>query len=272
MSQAIVTHKPVIDWLTVAAIAAIAISLTVASHEGVHALTCLATGDRLLEYSALYESCDSTTELGAKLVAGSAPTYNLIAGALLWLLLRRTKGRSPETRFFLWLFMMMNWCYGAGYFIVSGVVNIGDWAVVIDGWEPSWLWRVLMTITGVLLFMVLIRLTLQAFGKLVGGAPGEQLQRANKLFIGSYITSFAVVMSAGFFCPYGLTSLPVTAGVAATLGALSPLLWMVRWFRTEHFQKLEKEPLEIHRKWHWLAAGGAVTFLYVFVLGRTLYF
>ena len=87
MSQAVLVRKPVVDWLTVVAIAAIAISLNVAFHEGVHALTCLAVGGHLQEYSALYESCDSSTELQAKMVAGSAPTYNLIAGVFLWIIL-----------------------------------------------------------------------------------------------------------------------------------------------------------------------------------------
>jgi hypothetical protein len=65
---------------------------------------------------------------------------------------------------------------------------------------------------------------------------------------------------------------PVTAGLVAVLGALSPLIWMIRWFRTENFVKLAREPLEIHRKWHWLVAAIVVVFLYAFILGRTLYF
>jgi len=272
MSQAILVRKPIVDWFTVVAIAAIAISFTVASHEGVHALTCLAVGGDLLEYSALYESCDSSTELQAKIVAGSAPTYNLIAGVLLWIILRNSRKQTSETQFFLWLFMLMNWCYGAGYLIFSGAANIGDWAVVINGWAPSWLWRVLMTIVGALLFMFFIRLALQEFGKLVGGDPDEQIHRTNKLWILSYITSFVVVLLAGFFCPYGLLSLPVTAGIFAVLGSLSPLLWMMRWFRTKNFIKLVKEPLEIHRKLQWLVAALIVVFTYVFILGRTLYF
>jgi hypothetical protein len=44
--------------------------------------------------------------------------------------------------------MMMNWFYGAGYFIFSGLSNVGDWAVVINGWDPNWLWRGLMPIVG----------------------------------------------------------------------------------------------------------------------------
>jgi len=265
-------RRPVVDWLTVAAIAAIAISLTVGFHEGVHALTCLAVGGELEEYSALYESCDSATESQARKVAGSAPTFNLIAGTLLWILVRRSNRQAPETWFFLWVFMLMNWCYGAGYLIFSGISNIGDWAVVIDGWEPGWLWRTLMTIAGVLLFMVFVRLALQEFGKMVGGYGDEQIQRANKLFVLSYVTSFVVVLSAGFFCPYGWLSLPVTAGLTAVLGALSPFLWMVRWFRTGTFVKRVKEPLEIHRRREWLLAAAVVVFTYVFVLGRTLTF
>jgi hypothetical protein len=272
MSHAVLVRKPTIDWLTVVAIAAIAISFNVAFHEGVHALTCLAVGGDLLEYSALYESCDSSTESQAKIVAGSAPIYNLIAGLLLWIILRNSRKQASETQFFLWLFMLMNWFYGAGYLMFSGIFNVGDWAVVINGWEPSWLWRVLMTIMGVLLFMFFVRLGLQEFGKMVGGDANEQIHRANKLWISAYVTAFVVILMAGFFCPYGFLSLPVTAGLFAVLGALSPFLWMTRWFRTRHFVKLVKEPMEIHRKWQWLLTASIVVFVYVFVLGRTLYF
>jgi hypothetical protein len=272
MSEVVLIRKPVVDWLTVVAIAAIAISFNVAFHEGVHAITCLAVGGNLQEYSALYESCDSPTESQAKIVAGSAPTYNLIAGVLLWIILRNSRERSSETIFFLWVFMLMNWFYGAGYFMFSGIANVGDWAVVINGWEPSYLWRVLLTILGTLLFMLFVRIGLKEFGKIVGGDADEQIRRTNKLCILTYTTSFVVVLIAGLFCPYGFLSLPVTAGLFAIVGALSPFLWMMRWFRTDKFLKLANEPLEIHRKWPWIVAAIIVVFTYVFILGRTLYF
>jgi hypothetical protein len=256
----------------VVAIASIAISFNVAFHEGVHALTCLAVGGRLQEYSALYASCDSTTVLQRKIVAGSAPTLNLIAGVLLWTILRISRKQASEVQFFLWLFMLMNWFYGAGYLIFSGIANIGDWAVVINGWEPSWLWRALLTIVGVLFFMVFTRLGLQELGKMIGGDADEQIRRANKLFLSSYLTSITVVLSAGLFCPRGPLSLPVTAGLFGVAGALSPFLWMIRWFRTNAFEKPVREPLEIHRRWQWLVAAVIVVFTYVFILGRTLYF
>lgn len=272
MSQSTAIHKPVFDWLTVVAIAAIAISFTVGFHEGIHALTCITVGGQLLEYSALYESCDSATIFQTKMVAGSAPTFNLLAGIVLWLILRRSKELRPDTWLFLWLFMLMNWCYGAGYFIFSGIAGIGDWAVVISGWEPSWLWRSLMVLTGTLLFIMFVRLALNEFGKMIGGKSDDHIRQANRLFIISYVTAFVIVLSAGIFCPYGFFSLPVTAGLAAVLGALSPLIGMVRWLRTDKITKLEKEPLIINRNWIWLGAAVIVVFTYVYILGRTLYF
>jgi hypothetical protein len=272
MSQAARVHEPVVDWITVVAIAAIAISFTVATHEGVHAIACVAVGGDLQEYSALYEDCDSSTESQAKIVAGSAPIYNLIAGVFFWFVLRHSRERSSEAQFSLWLLTLMNWCYGAGYLIFSGITDIGDWAVVIRGWEPIWLLRVLLTILGMVLFIIFIRLALEEFGKMVGGDSEEQIHRGNKLCILSYLTAFAVVLAAGLFCPYGILSLPVTAGLSAVLGALSPFLWMMRWFRTNRFQKLVKEPLEIHRKWQWVVAATIVVFTYTYILGRTLYF
>jgi hypothetical protein len=273
MPQAVTVRKPVVDWLAVVAIASIAISVNVASHEGVHALTCLAVGSYLQEYSALYVSCDSPTVSQGKMVAGSAPLFNLLAGVLLWIILRNSRRQAPEVQFFLWLFMLMNWFYGAGYLIFSGIANVGDMAVVISGWQPTWLWRVLLTIVGTGFFMFFVRLGLREFGKMVGGGDtDEQIRRGNYLCILCYVTSLVIVLLAGFSCPHGLLSLTVTAGIFAVIGSLSPFLWMMRWFRTERFQKLVKEPLVIQRRWQWLVAAIIVVFTYVYILGRTLYF
>jgi hypothetical protein len=272
MSESTSVRKPIVDWLSVVAIAAIAISLNVVIHEGVHALACLAVGGHLQAYSALYESCGNTTVSQAKIEAGSAPTFNLIAGTLLWIVLRNLRKRTPETWLFLWLLMLMNWLYGAGYFVLSGVANIGDWAVVIEGWKAIWLWRVLMTIVGLLLYILFVLLAYQELGSTIGGEAGEQILRAKKICTLCYAASFVVVLMAGFFCPYGLLGLPVWAGLIAVLGTLSPLMWMMRWFHTKYFVKPTREPLEIHRKWQWIVASTIVVFLYVFILGRTLYF
>jgi hypothetical protein len=143
---------------------------------------------------------------------------------------------------------------------------------VIEGWQPMWLWRVLMTLVGFLLFVFFVQQGLKEFGKVACEQADEHFHCVNRLCILSYFTSFWVVLFAGFFCPWGLTSLPVTAAVFAVLGALSPFLLMMRWFRTDRFAKLADEPLEIHRSWRWIVTSIVVVVVYVFVMGQTLYF
>jgi hypothetical protein len=272
MAQSSPNRSPIVDWLTVVAIAAIAISINVSFHEGVHALTCVAAGGDLREYSALHVDCRTTAPWQDKVVAGSASIANILAGTCLWLVLRRWGNLSPRPQFFCWLLMLMNWLYGAGYWMFSGVANIGDWATVIEGWGPHWLWRLAMAIVGTLFFLLFIWLGLRQFGRMVGGDASEQIGRANKLSLLSYATAAVVVLLAGVFFPYGLLSLPVTAGFLAVVGGLSPLAWMMQWFRARSFAKVDKAPLEIHRSWLWIAVAAVVVFLYAFVLGRTLYF
>jgi len=272
VSKDISTRKPVVDWITVVAIAAIAISLNVAIHEGIHAITCLAVGGDLLEYSALHVSCESQTGLLSKIVSGSAPILNILFGLLIWTFLRKSRNLPSPTQYFLWLFMLMNWLNGSGYFMFSGIANVGDMAHVISGWEPAWLWRILMTIVGTLMFVFFVWLALREFGKMIGGEADEQIWRANKLGLLSYFTAFVVVLLAGLFNPNGFASLPVIAGLLAVAGGMSPLVWMMQWFRAKSFVKLDKRPLEIQRSWQLIVASGIVVFVYAFILGRTLYF
>jgi hypothetical protein len=265
-------HQPAVDWLTVSAISAIAISFNVAFHEGVHALFCLITGGKLLAYSALYVDCESAGIWQAKLVSGSASIGNLLLGTVSWLLLRRLQLVSWRFKYFLWLFMLMNWVYGAGYWMFSGIGNVGDWATVIKGWQPNWLWRVVMALAGTSIYMWLVKISLMELGRLIGGQPGEQIRRARKLTFVSYFSAILVIALTGLLNPMGFFSLPVIAGLMAVAGATSPLLWMIPWFRSEAFPKSTKEPLEIHRSWGWITTALVVVLLYVLILGPTIYF
>lgn len=272
MSQTVSTPRPILDWLTVVAIASIAISLNVAFHEGVHALVCISVGGDLQEYSALHVACGHANTWQNKVEAGSASLANLMLGTICWLILPRVRRQTSGVQLFLWLFILMNWLYGAGYWMFSGVANIGDWAVVIEGWEPHWLWRVVMFMAGAPLFMLFVWLALRELGKFIGGTAPEQLSRAAKLGLLAYFTSALVMILAGLFNPYGFLGLPALAGISAALGALSPLLWMMQWLRAKSFIKLAGPPLEIQRTWGLIALAGLTVFIYAVVLGRTLYF
>lgn len=41
---------------------------------------------------------------------------------------------------------------GTGYFFFSGVANFGDWAAVIAGLEPYWMWRLGLVVLGVVTY------------------------------------------------------------------------------------------------------------------------
>jgi len=272
MNQTAAIRPPVIDWLTVVAITAIAISLNVTFHEGVHALSCVILGGELREFSALHVDCIHTNTLNAKIGAGSASIANLILGTVCWFYLRGMRQQGTALQLFLWLFMLMNWLYGAGYWLFSGVANIGDWAAVIQGWEPHWLWRVVMLIAGAFLFVLAIWLALHELGRFIGGKAPEQTSRAVKLGVLAYLTSGLTILLAGLFNPYGILGLPAVAGLIAALGALSPLLWMMWWFQAHTFKKAARPPLVISRSWGLITIASLVVFLYVFVLGRALSF
>ena len=272
MESAQPPRSPALDWLTVVAIAAIAISLNVAFHEGIHALACVLVGGDLQEYSALHVSCEHGAAAASKIVSGSASLANLLLGTLCWLMLPRVRGQSSELQFFVWLFMLMNWLYGAGYWMLSGAFNIGDWAGVIAGLEPHWLWRGLMLLAGSGLFIFFVWLALRELGKIIGGAAQEQIGRAARLGLWAYLASALTIIAAGIFNPYGILGLPAVAGISAALGALSPLLWMMQWLRAGQFVKPAGPPLEIQRNWRLVAFAGLTLFLYAFILGRSVYF
>ncbi len=265
-------RKPKIDALMVVALSTMAISLNVGVHEGVHALTCLAVGAHLKLYSALFVDCQAPTVLQAKLVAGSAPVFNLVLGTLLWVWIR-TKSRTSQAVWLLvWLLMLMNWLYGSGYGLFSGIANVGDIADVIAGWEPAGLWRVIMSFVGAGLFMGFVWLALRELGRHIGGTLDDLYGRATQMGLLAYATSLVVVLLAGLMSPAGFGSLPVVAGLLAVAGGLSPLLWMMQWFRAKMFVKVPGPALEIHRQPVWLAAAVVVGLLYAVILGRSIVF
>ena len=75
----------------------------------------------------------------SRFVSAVGTTANLIVGVLSLLLLRRVRKLTPSA-YFLWLFGAFN-LFNVGYLVASACTNSGDWAAVISGLSPSWLWR-----------------------------------------------------------------------------------------------------------------------------------
>ena len=62
--------------------------------------------------------------------------------------LRAARRASTTGRYFLWLFMTVNLLQAAGYWLFSGLGNVGDWAAVIEGWSPHWVFRLGLAVLG----------------------------------------------------------------------------------------------------------------------------
>jgi hypothetical protein len=127
------------DLLTIVAITIAATVIADFIHEGFgHGGMCVATGGRPLLLSTVHFECSADT----RLVAAGGTLANLIFGALLWFAERAVK-RPASWRYFFWLLMTLNLFDAGGYFLFSGIGNIGDWAAVVVGNQfgrGAWAW------------------------------------------------------------------------------------------------------------------------------------
>lgn len=273
MVKVTAVNEPKVDWPTVIAIAAIVMMTSVTMHEGMHAVACVAFGGDVLEFSTQHVECDDADfdSWQIKTKAGIAPVMNVAVGLSFLAGLRVWRDKSPGFRFLIWLFAAVNLFTGAGYWIFSGASNIGDWAAVIEGWQPHWLWRIIIFVLGVGTYSYFVWLLLVEIGQLIGGQVPELYHRANKLTLVSYVTLGGVSLLAGLLNPHGLELIAISA-LASSLGANTGLVWMMRWFKSSRIEKASREPLEIQRGWTLIFVAGVFLLAFVFILGPVVYF
>ena len=140
------------DLLTVTAIALVAYAASNVLHEAVgHGAACVALGGKPNVLSSLHFDCseEAISALARRGVAAAGTIVNFIAGAIGLVALKATNPvRKPHTSYFLWLFTTLNLLMGAGYFLFSGVGNVGDWTDVASGTVSPFIWRPAMTVLG----------------------------------------------------------------------------------------------------------------------------
>src|SRR5215831_14679831 len=131
------------DIMSICAISIVAGILTNVLHEGVgHGLTALLTGAK----SGVLTTVAWSSAFDSRLVEAGGTLANLAAALVFWLALRSARPRSMPSRYFILITCAFNLFTGTGYFFFSGVTDFGDWAVVISGLHPHWLWRSLLVV------------------------------------------------------------------------------------------------------------------------------
>ena len=255
------SHHPTDDVLTICAISIVAGILTNILHEGVgHGLVALLTGAK----SGVLTTVAWSSAFDSRLVAAGGTLVNLAAALVFGLALRSAKLASMPMRYFLLITCAFNLFTGTGYFFFSGVTNFGDWAAVISGLQPHWLWRALLVIVGASSYFaaaVVVGIGLVRFV----GIPRQQQGRLRKLTIVPYFSGILLAIVAGLLNPLAIQLLWQSA-LPATAGGQSGLLWLQYYIPRGAEPRRAREQLA--RSYVWIGLAAVLGVLYVVVLGR----
>jgi hypothetical protein len=250
------------DVFTIIAITIVATAVTDLLHEFVgHGGACVLSGFHPLIVSTVHFDCS----MDSRFVSAGGTLVNLIAGAIF--LFAARAARSSRLRFLFWLMMTFNFLDAGGYFMFSGMANIGDWADVVRGLQPAWAWHVTLTVIGVMAYLYFVRISLVELQPLLSPNHGERLHRARRLLLIPYFTHGVLMTVAGLFNPVGMILVLISA-MAASFGGCSGMLWMGMWLRGNMIRPPSHDGAPITRSLGWIALSIAVAVPFIFVLGR----
>lgn len=263
-----------IDRPTLVAIAVVAYALANLVHEGLgHGGACLLVGGRPVELSAIHFESDtgSLDATARKWLAAGGTIANVLVGVLALVALRGSRIRSTALRYFLWLLMTVNLLQAAGYWLFSGIGNIGDWAVVIAGLSPRWVFRLGLAVLGGAAYWGVVILSLRELLPFLGAGTGLW-RRAVPLTVIPYLAGGVLYVAAGIPNPVGWLLVLISAA-AASFGGTSALAWMAQFLRNEaRFPPHPGEAPSIRRSVPWLAAGLVVALMFIGILGPGIRF
>ncbi len=171
-------------------------------------------------------------------------------------------GRHGAGSVFLWLLFVVNAFTWAGYYLFSGVAGIGDWGEdgVLKTVSNPLIWRGVMAIGGMAVYVWLTRLAMRWLGRLTG-----DFKAARTLSWTAYATGGVLAILIGLRNPEGWW-IVIFSSMASSLGGTSGLLWGVRWARNPE----NGVDFDLPRNGLWIGAGVVAAALYAWYFGPTL--
>jgi len=164
---------------------------------------------------------------------------------------------------FVWLFGVFN-LLNVGYLAVSAITNSSDWANVIAGLSPLWLWRCLMGLVGAALYLLSVHWAAWLMVRRVeGGDIG--FMDLPRLTLPAYLAAGAVMTLASVFNPIS-PQLIIGSGIGPSFGLNAGLLLIPKLIK-EHVRAHPPVTKPVQPSLFWavlaLLSGG----LFVAVLG-----
>jgi len=244
-----------------------------------HGGATILVGGKLVSWTTAYleHDLDPVSQTGRRIVAAAGPVMNMLFGLIFWLVLvRQRQGIEEGTQrypsawtFLLWLFMTINLLTGTGYFFFSGFSGMGDWIHVVQGFGSLWLWRVIMVVLGIFVYLLSVWISLKELNPLIG-SDENRMKRAFKLSMIPYLYgSFSSSLGA-IFNP--LSILFVFTSAVSSFGGTSGLAWMTQLYSTRWFPAIDKPVIRIDRNWNIVSLAAILLSVHIIFLGRGIRF
>jgi hypothetical protein len=244
--------------LTIVALAVLAAATSSLLHEGLgHGVTAWLRGDVVTELTSNHLDAvrdDRVVDAGGTIV-------NLIAG-FICIFAARAAGTRANLRYFLWILAALNLLGGAGYFLFSGVLGLGDWGQVIAGWPHPALLRTVMALMGAILYVVFLRMLVI---ELRPFTPERRIYNSTGRL--PYYAACLFMCLAGALDPLGVKLLFLST-VPAFFGGHSGLMWGDVFLPRTPFEK----PLIIERSPALWIATLLLGCAFIAVIGRGIAF
>lgn len=264
---------PVDDWLSLAALGVLAFALTDVSHEALgHGLATLAVGGK----AVLLTTCNfNSSGKYSRWIPAAGGLMNLAVGLGSLATLRLISPLGPLLRYFLVLVAAFNLFFAFGYPAYSGIARFGDWAAVVSGLEPHWLWRVVLVVVAVAGYYGSMKLLARALAPFAGAAglptavvpDNARLERITRI---PYVAAMILACLAGALNPGGWLTM-LTSGLPAAAAAIG--LTQMDHFIGPVWKKDSQEIVEpVQRSLPWVMAAVVVLILFVGVLGPGIRF
>jgi hypothetical protein len=265
--------RSVDDGPTLAALGMLAFALTDVSHEALgHGLATLAVGGKAVLLTTCYFTSNGNF---SRWIPAAGGLMNLAVGLGSLAALRLISRSAPLGRYFLVLVAAFNLFFAFGYPAYSGIAQFGDWAAVTSGFEPQWLWRVLLVVVAVVGYygsMKLLARPLAVFAGTAGVPTGRPPDKARLKRITTipYVAAMIIACLAGALNPNGWRTM-LTAGLPAAAAAFG--LTQMDHFVGSIWGGASQEVIgPMQRSSRWILAAVVVLIFFVGVLGPGIRF
>ena len=257
-------REPQLDAMTLAAIGALACVAADMVHEAIgHGTASWLMAVPILSLSTVALQ----TSDPSRFVSAAGTAANVVVGGFSLLLLRRCRRLTPAA-YFLWVFGAFN-LFNVGYLVASACMNSGDWAAVISGLSPRWLWRCVVGLGGSIFYVLSVK-WVASFAIDFVNHRQFAIADSRRLVWPAYLSAGAVLTVASIFNPIG-PSLILGSGIAPAFGLNCGLLLvppMIIGHATYHGAGEGRIPFSAF----WLIVSLVISGLFIGILGPGIHF